>query len=161
MNYADIRKFDTSNGLGIATTLFVSGCNFHCKGCFNKEAQDFSYGKPFIKEIEDEFIKYAKDNHVNHVSLLGGEVFHQDLDVILNLVKRIKQEVNKPIWIWTGFRWDELIKDKKRLEILKYIDIIVDGQFEQDKKDINLKWMGSSNQHIYLVKEKLKEGDYN
>lgn len=157
MNYADLRKFDTTNGKGIATTLFVSGCGFHCKGCFNKEAWDFSYGNPFTKEIEDRFIEYAKNGHVSHVSLLGGEVFHQDLDVILHLVKRIKEKVEKPIWIWTGFTWDTLIQDEKKLEILQYVDALIDGQFQLENKDINLKWKGSSNQRNLNVQESLKQ----
>lgn len=156
MNYADLRKFDTTNGKGIATSLFVSGCGFHCKGCFNEEAWDFSYGNPFTKEIEDGFIEYAKNEHISHVSLLGGEVFHQDLDVILHLVKRIKEEVEKPIWIWTGFTWDTLIQDEKKLQILQYVDVLVDGQFQLENKDINLKWKGSSNQRILDVQESLK-----
>ena len=126
--------------------------------CFNKEAWDFNYGQPFTKEVEDKFINYAKDNHVNHVSLLGGEVFHQDLDTILNLVKRIKEEVNKPIYVWTGFTWEELLKDDKKIEILKYIDVLTDGRFKQDKKDMNLLYKGSTNQIEISVQESLKEG---
>ena len=158
MYYADLRQYDATNGTGIGTTLFVSGCNFHCPNCFNKEAQNFNFGRPFTKEVEDKFINYAKDNHVNHVSLLGGEVFHQDLDTILNLVKRIKEEVNKPIYVWTGFTWEELLKDDKKIEILKYIDVLTDGRFEQDKKDMNLLYKGSSNQIEISVQESLKEG---
>ena len=157
MNYADIRPFDAVNGIGIGTTLFVSGCLFHCKNCFNKEAWDFDYGKPFTKEVEDYFINCAKNPHIDHISLLGGEVFHQDLDTILNLVKRIKTEVNKPIWIWSGFTYEELIKSKPKLSILKYIDVLVDGQFKQELKDINLKLRGSSNQRIINVQESLKQ----
>ena len=161
MNYADLRPFDATNGIGIGTSLFVSGCSFHCKECFNKEAWDFNYGKPFTKEVEDYFINCAKNPHVDHVSLLGGEVFYQDLDIILNLVKRIKTEVKKPIWVWTGFVFDELIKSKSQgniiNDILQYIDILVDGQFEIDKKDINLKLRGSTNQRIIDVQESLKQ----
>lgn len=157
MNYADLRPFDATNGTGIGTSLFVSGCLFHCKECFNKEAWDFNYGKPFTKEVEDYFINCAKNPHVDHVSLLGGEVFHQDLYVILNLVKRIKTEVKKPIWVWTGFVFDELVKSKPKANILQYIDILVDGQFEIDKKDINLKLRGSTNQRIIDVQESLKQ----
>ena len=157
MNYADIRPFDAVNGIGIGTTLFVSGCLFHCKNCFNKEAWDFDYGKPFTKEVEDYFINCAIVSHINHVSLLGGEVFYQDLNIILNLVKRIKTEVNKPIWIWSGFTYEELIKSKPKLSILKYIDVLVDGQFKQELKDINLKLRGSSNQRIINVQESLKQ----
>ena len=126
--------------------------------CFNKEAWDFNYGQPFTKEVEDKFIDYAKDIHVNHVSLLGGEIFHQDLNIILNLVKRIKEEVNKPIYVWTGFTWEELLKDDKKIEILKYIDVLTDGRFEQDKKDMSLLYKGSSNQIEISVQESLKEG---
>ena len=157
MNYADLRPFDATNGTGIGTSLFVSGCLFHCKECFNKEAWDFNYGKPFTKEVEDYFINCAKNPHVDHVSLLGGEVFYQDLDIILNLVKRIKTEVKKPIWVWTGFVFDELMKSKPKANILQYIDILVDGQFEIDKKDINLKLRGSTNQRIIDVQESLKQ----
>ena len=126
--------------------------------CFNQEAWDFNYGQPFTKEVEDKLIYYAKDVHVNHVSLLGGEIFHQDLNIILHLVKRIKEEVNKPIYVWTGFTWEELLKDDRKIEILKYIDVLTDGRFEQDKKDMNLLYKGSSNQIEISVQESLKEG---
>ena len=157
MNYADLRPFDATNGIGIGTTLFVSGCLFHCKGCFNEEAWNFNYGKPFTKEVEDYFINCAKNPHINHISLLGGEVFYQDLDMILNLVKRIKTEVKKPIWVWSGFTYEELIKSQAKSTILQYIDVLVDGQFKQELKDINLKFRGSSNQRIINVQESLKQ----
>ena len=135
MNYADLRPFDATNGIGIGTTLFVSGCLFHCKNCFNKETWDFDYGKPFTKEVEDYFINSAKNPHIDHISLLGGEVFYQDLDIILNLVKRIKTEVNKPIWVWSGFLFDRDLKDK---EVLNYIDVLVDGRYEDELLDPKL-----------------------
>ena len=158
MNYADLRKYDTANGSGIGTTIFVSGCNFHCSNCFNRTAWDFNFGQPFTKEVEDKLIDYAKDVHVNHVSLLGGEIFHQDLNIILNLVKRIKEEVNKPIYVWTGFTWEELLKDDRKIEILKYIDVLTDGRFEQDKKDMSLLYKGSWNQKTIDVKSSLSKG---
>ena len=160
MNYASIRKYDVSNWAGINSTLFVSGCRFHCKGCWNEEAQDFNYGKPYTKEVEDLFISYCKDDKVDGVCLLGGEVFQQDLDIILNLVKRIKNEVNKPIYAWTGYTWEVLISNPKRLEIVKYIDVIIDGQFEEDKKDLTLLHKGSTNQREVDVKASLKKGEY-
>lgn len=156
MNYARIRKYDVSNWDKINSTIFFSGCNFHCKGCFNKEAQNFNYGNPYTKEVEDLFISYIKDKQVNGACLLGGEVFHQDLDIILNLVKRIKSETNKPIYIWTGFVWEDLIKDNKRLEVLKYVDIIIDGKYEEDKRDLKLKHKGSWNQREINVEKSLK-----
>lgn len=156
MNYVNIRKYDTSNWSGINSTLFVSGCHFHCPGCFNKEAQDFNYGKLFDKNAEDLFISYINDSHVQGVNLLGGEIFHQDLDIILNLVKRITVETGKPIYCWTGFIWEDLIQIPKALEILKYIKVLIDGKFEEDKKDLMLKHKGSSNQREINVQESLK-----
>ena len=155
-NYSDIRKFDTSNGKGIGSTIFFSGCNFNCKGCFNKESQDFNYGKQYTKEVEDKLIKYSKDKHITHISILGGEPFHQDLDVILNLVKRIKEEVNKPIFIWTGFKFEELLKDEIKVEILQYVDVVTDGRFEIDKKEMGLYFKGSYNQRTIDVQKSLK-----
>jgi anaerobic ribonucleoside-triphosphate reductase activating protein len=155
--FADIRRFDTANGNGISSSIFFSGCNFHCKGCFNQEAQQFNYGQLYTQETEDLFISYLKNEHVSHASLLGGETFQQDLNKIYKLVKRIKKEVNKPIWIWTGYLWESLIQDEHKLEILKYIDILVDGQFEIDKKDYNLLWKGSSNQRTINVQESFKQ----
>ncbi|MBO5095789.1 MAG: anaerobic ribonucleoside-triphosphate reductase activating protein [Bacilli bacterium] len=156
MNYVDIRRYDTSNWSGINSTLFVSGCHFHCPGCFNKEAQDFNYGKLFDKTAEDLFISYIKDPHVQGVNLLGGEIFHQDLDIILNLVKRITEETKKPIYCWTGFIWEDLIQIPKAVEILKYIKVLIDGKFEEDKKNLMLKHKGSSNQREINVQESLK-----
>lgn len=158
MNYAQIRKYDTSNWDGINTTIFFSGCKFKCPGCFNKEAQDFNYGKEYNSEVEDLLIFYAKDKHSVGVCILGGEPFQQDLDVILRLVKRIKNEVKKPVHMWTGYIFEDLLKDPKKREILNYIDTLVDGRFDIDKKDLNLKYRGSSNQRVIDVKESLKRG---
>ena len=156
MNYADIRQFDAINGIGIGTSLFVSGCLFHCKECFNKDAWNFNYGKPFTKEIEDKFIEYAKNSHVNHVSLLGGDIMWQNKTEIHRLLKRIKNEVNKPIWVWTGYTYEELINNEYSFT-LKYIDVLVDGRFDITKKDISLRFRGSSNQRVINVQESLKQ----
>jgi anaerobic ribonucleoside-triphosphate reductase activating protein len=154
-----LRKYDTANGNGISSSIFFSGCHFKCKGCFNQEAQQFDYGQPYTKEVEDLFISYLKDKHVSHASLLGGETFQQDLSTIYNLVRRIKIEVNKPIWVWTGYIWQNLINDHKKLNILKNIDVIIDGQFTEELKDFNLLWKGSSNQRIIYVQESLIRGE--
>lgn len=159
MKYAKIRKYDTSNWDGINTTIFFSGCKFNCLGCFNKEAQDFNYGKDFTKEVEDLFISYAKDTHVVGVCLLGGEIFQQDLWLIFKFVERIKKEVNKPVHLWTGYKWEELLKDPKKIMILEYCDTLVDGQFEIEKKDLTLKYRGSSNQRVIDIKKSLIKGD--
>lgn len=156
MNYAQIRKYDVSNWEGINTSIFFSGCTFKCDGCFNQEAQDFNYGKKYTKDVEDNFILYAKDKYVDGICLLGGEVFQQDLTTILSLVRRIKNEVKKPIYIWSGYTWDKLVKDKNKLDILNYVDILIDGKFDINKKDLTLKFKGSGNQRIIDVQKSLK-----
>ena len=158
MNYADLRKYDASNWEGIQTTLFVSGCTHNCEGCFNKEQQNFNYGKPFTKEVEDLLIAYAKDTHVDGVCILGGEPLQQDLDVIFNLVKRIKAEVDKPIHMWSGYTWEEILQDDKKVNILLWIDTLVDGRFDINQRDLRLKHKGSYNQREINVQESLREG---
>ncbi len=158
MKYGDLRRYDASNWSGINSTLFVTGCNFHCKGCWNLQAQDFNYGKEYTKEVEDLFISYIKDKHVSGACILGGEPLQQDLNIILNLVKRIKKETNKPIHMWTGYTWEEIIKDQKKVEIMKYVDTLVDGRFILEQRDLTLKHKGSRNQREINVQETLKEG---
>lgn len=157
MNYCDLRKYDISNTSGISTTLFVSGCIHKCKGCFNEVAQDFNYGEVFTKEIENLFIEYAKDRNVKCVAILGGEVFQQDKKEILNLFRRIKDEVKKPLWVWTGYTYEELLKEEINLSLLENIDILIDGRFKLKLKDLSLKHRGSSNQRVIDVQESLKE----
>ena len=145
MRYAQIRDMDIVNGEGIAVSLFVQGCPHHCKDCFNQETWDFNGGKKWTKEVEDEFIKLCKRDYVSCVSLLGGEPLAQN--DILDLLKRIKAEVNKPVYVWTGYTAEFVIKCKS-LE-LSYIDYLIDGKFEEDKKDVRLRLRGSSNQRIW------------
>ena len=157
MKYAKIRKYDISNAPGICTTLFVSGCTHDCDGCFNKEQQDFNYGNEFTKEIEDEFIEYVKSKQVKGVNILGGEPMQQLMDnTLLNLLKRIKKETNKPIWLWSGYTYEEIISNSRRLELLEEVDVLIDGKFEISKRDLMLKYRGSSNQRIIDVKKSLE-----
>lgn len=158
MNYSKMMKYDTSNWNGITTTIFFSGCTFRCPGCFNKETWDFNNGQPFDKEAEDLFISYAKNRHVSGVCLLGGEVFQQDLDRILELVIRLEREAKKPIHVWSGYTYERLIQDEKKLLILQHIDVLVDGPFIFKKKDLTLKHRGSSNQRVINVKETIRTG---
>ena len=151
MNIAQIRKYDVANGPGIRTTIFVSGCTHNCKNCFNKEYQDFSYGKPFTKEIEDEIISYVKDT--NRLSILGGEPMQQGIELI-NLLKRVKEETNATIWMWTGCIYELLETDIQR-KMLQYIYVLVDRPFIESKKDLTLKFRVSSNQRIIDVKNTL------
>lgn len=149
MNYAQLRHYDVANGPGVRASIFVSGCKFNCKGCFNKEAQDFNYGNIYTKEVENKFMEYVLDDNVKGISILGGEPLMQTMDdSLLNLLKRIKKETNKEIWMWTGFVYETAILDEKRKEILNYVDVLVDGQFDESKKVLNLKFRGSTNQRI-------------
>ena len=159
MYYADLRKYDTSNWSGINSTLFVSGCKHCCEGCWNKEAWNFKYGKPYTEEVEDLFISYIKDEHVVGACILGGEPFQQDLDIIFHLVKRIKEETDKPIHMWSGYTWEELIKRDKCVDILLWVDTLVDGRFELNKRDLTLKHKGSTNQREIDVQKSLKQGE--
>lgn len=160
MNYAKIRKLDVTNGPGIRTTLFVSGCTHNCEGCFNKEQQDFNYGNKFTKETEDEFIQLTKNKQIKGVNILGGEPMQQIMDdTLLNLLKRIKLETDKLIWLWSGYTFEEIVNNPKRLEILREVDVLIDGKFQADKRDIMLKYRGSSNQRVIDVKKSLEQGN--
>ena len=158
MYYSKMLKYDTSNWDGITATIFFSGCKFHCPGCFNQEAWDFNHGQPFDKKAEDLFISYAKNPHVTGVCLLGGEVLQQDLDRILDLVIRIKREVRKPIHVWSGYTYEEIMADEKKMVILCHIDTLVDGPFIFKQKDLRLKHRGSSNQRVIDVQASMQSG---
>ena len=147
MKYAKIRKLDVTNGPGVRTTLFVSGCTHNCEGCFNKEQQDFNYGNEFTKEIEDEFIELTKSRQIKGVNILGGEPMQQIINIVSDL----------PV-TFSGYKFEEIITNPKRLELLKEVDILIDGKFELDKRDIMLKYRGSANQRVIDVKKSLEEG---
>lgn len=146
MNYSLIREYDITNGPGIRVTLFVSGCTNNCNGCFNKEQQDFNYGSKFDKGTEDYFISLVNNNLIVGVNILGGEPLQQD-KTLIRLLKRIKKETNKNIWLWTGYKLNEIPQNK--LEILDYIDTLIDGRFELENRDLSLKYRGSKNQNVY------------
>lgn len=165
MNYGEIKKTDIANGEGVRVTLFVSGCKIHCPGCFNSCTWDFEYGKPFTPEVQEEVIQSLKPEYISGLTVLGGEPFElenqKELVKFLSLVKRTYPE--KTIWCYTGYIYDVdlLPSDGKRHcdvteEMLSYIDVLVDGPFMQDLKDITLKFRGSRNQRILELK-KLKD----
>lgn len=160
MNYASIKQYDIANGIGVRISLFVSGCTHHCKGCFNREAWDFKYGKSFTKDIENEIIKYLEPNYIKGLSLLGGEPFEENnVKVLLPFIKRIKDIYpNKDIWAYSGYLFEELLEKKISKELLKYVDVLVDGKFVVKLKDPSLPFRGSSNQRIIDVKNSFKKG---
>ena len=157
MRYASIRDMDIVNGVGIACSLFVQGCSHHCKNCFNQETWDFNGGKEWTKEIEDEFIEICKRPYIDCVSILGGEPLDQDSDM-LELLRRIKKEVGKPIYLWTGYTWETIFSNEDyvlEMLILSLCDYVIDGEYIDDLKDYRLKLRGSSNQRIIDVKKTL------
>ena len=166
MNYADIKKIDVANGDGVRVSVFVSGCNHHCKGCFNQCAWDFNYGKEFSEKEEQQIIDYMNHDYISGLSLLGGEPLEpRNQEGLLPLVKKVKKKFpNKNIWCYTGFDFEKdvvgkMAKDNETTrELLKYIDVIVDGKFEEDKRDLKLQFRGSSNQKIVDVKKSLQTG---
>lgn len=155
MNYAEYKLYDTANGPGVRLALFVQGCPHHCPGCFNPETWDFNGGKPFtIKEI-DEIIEHCKKSQISGLSILGGEPFAQDISVMLTLMSKFRQYVNKPIWVWTGYTIEEIIQDPFKTAMLIMTDVLVDGPFIEAKKNIRLVHRGSSNQRVIDVKKTL------
>ena len=155
MNYAKIKWHDISNGPGVRASLFVSGCTHGCPNCFNQEAWDFDYGKPWTQEIEDEFIKHLQKKEIVGVNILGGEPLQQDI-TLLKIIARTVVEVQKPIWLWTGYViTDELLNNHLIYEILTLCDVVVDGRFVEAKKDLSLKYRGSSNQRVIDIKKTL------
>lgn len=156
MRYAKIRAFDIANGYGVRTTLFVSGCSHKCEGCFNVEAQSFSYGEIWNEDIEKEFMSYVNNPNIVGVNILGGEPLEQD-NSLDNLLIRIKKETNKNIWLWSGYTYEEIINSHKKLKTISLVDVLVDGRFILKERDLMLKFRGSRNQRVIDVKKSLKE----
>jgi anaerobic ribonucleoside-triphosphate reductase activating protein len=149
MYYAKILPFDVGNGPGFRVSLWVSGCRRHCKGCFNKEAWDFKYGQEFDGETLHELVRMLDNPNIEGLSILGGDPFEpENREAVYEICKLVKfLRPNKTIWVWTGYLFENL----KELPVMKYMDVLVDGRFEEDKKDLRLKWRGSSNQRVIDV----------
>ena len=158
MRYAQIRSMDISNGTGIGVSLFVQGCHFHCKDCFNSETWDFSGGKSWTEDSKKIFLISVLRAYIERVSILGGEpLADENFSDVLDLVQTIHERFSeKKIWIYTGYTWEELLNDEQKKEILPYINVLVDGRFQTDLKDLSLKFKGSSNQRVIDVQESLK-----
>ena len=167
MNYVEIKYCDVANGPGVRTSLFVSGCSHHCPGCFNEIAWDFNYGKPFTQDTIDSIIESLKPDYIQGLTLLGGEPFeYSNQKGLLPLVRQVREVLpQKDIWCFTGFLFDKDIienmckKWKETNELLSYIDVLVDGRFVEELKNLNLKFKGSENQRTILVNESLKSGN--
>ena len=168
MNYATIKPFDIANGIGVRVSLFVSGCTHHCKGCFNAEAWDFRYGEPFTAAVEEQLLTALDHDYIAGLSLLGGEPMepaHQR--ALLPFLRRVKARFpEKTIWCYTGYLFDrELLAPEGRAHtevtdaLMRLLDVVVDGRFEEDKKDIRLRFRGSSNQRIIDIPATRKAGN--
>lgn len=166
MNYADIKTIDVQDGTGVRVSIYVSGCHFHCKGCHNPEAWDFNYGKKFDESTIDYILELLEPEYISGLSILGGEPMEPaNQQGLIPLVKAVKEKFpDKDIWCYTGYKFDEDLyenmyqKNDYTKEILSYIDIMVDGQFIEEEKLIDLKFRGSMNQRKIDVKASLAEG---
>ena len=156
MRFAQIRKEDISNGPGIRVSLFVQGCNRHCDGCFNPETWDYDKGQIFNRRIQELFLDLGKEKKITGFSILGGEPLDQD-ERMLQLIKKIKERYpDKTIWMWTGHTYEDLTD--KQMEIVKLIDVLVDGPFIISQKCPGKRFRGSMNQRIIDIKKTIESG---
>ena len=154
MHYNKIRKMDISNGPGIRVAIFVQGCTFNCPNCFNPETHDFNEGKEFSDEMIEEVLALAAADHIAGLSILGGEPLHpKNIKEVTSLAKKFKEKYpHKSIWLWTGFNYEDI----KGNEITSYLDVLVDGRYQDELHDFMLKWRGSSNQRVIDIKKTIK-----
>ncbi len=166
MNYAEIKTYDIANGPGVRTSLFVSGCTHRCQNCFNEETWDFHYGNSFTTETEDYLISTLRPDYIKGLTLLGGEPLeHKNQQGLLPFLRRVKKELpQKDIWCYTGYTFEtdvlgKMYKDwPETKELLSYIDVLVDGEFVQELKQLELRFRGSANQRLIDLQESLKTG---
>lgn len=155
MHYNKIRKMDIANGPGIRVSIFMQGCTFNCKNCFNPETHDFNYGKEFTDETIDKILSLCKEDHIVGLSILGGEPLHpKNIAGTTKLAKAFKKRYpSKTLWLWSGFIFEEYIENK---EVANYIDVLIDGKYQDELHNFRLKWRGSSNQRVIDVNKTLK-----
>lgn len=158
MKYRKIRKMDISDGPGVRVSIFMQGCAFNCKNCFNKETHDFNQGKEFTDDTINRVLELCENENIEGLSILGGEPMHpQNIEGTTKLAKAFKEKFpNKNLWAWSGFLFDKDLRDK---EVLNYLDVLVDGQYVDELSNPTLKWKGSSNQRVIDVQKSLKDKD--
>lgn len=167
MNYANIKWFDISNGPGVRVSLYVSGCRNHCKNCFNPETWDFAYGEPFTRDTENSIIKAMIPEYIKGFTLLGGDPFEpENAEVLAPFMERLREQFpDKSFWCFTGYDYEaDLLTGKKGnpetvMRLLKTLDVLVDGRFVEELKDLNLLFRGSSNQRTILVRPSLQSDE--
>lgn len=154
MRYNKIRKMDIADGPGVRVSIFMQGCPFHCKNCFNQETWDFSGGKEFTEETIDKVLNLCDKNEIKGLSILGGEPMAPgNIEGTTKLAKEFKEKYpNKNLWAWSGFKYEDL----KNKDVLKYVDVLVDGTYKDELHDPTLKWKGSSNQRVIDVQKSME-----
>ena len=166
MNFGQIYYADVANGPGCRTSFFVSGCRHHCKGCFNAETWNFDYGHVYTDEVENELVESIKESYIDGISILGGEPMEpENQPYIKKLVERVRKEVpESKTWVYSGYTWEELTDENNKschtadtMDILRNIDVLVDGEFHEDEKDITLLFRGSANQRLIDVQATLEQ----
>ncbi len=166
MNYATIKQVDIANGPGVRVSLFVSGCTHRCKDCFNEEAWDFNFGEPFTEETEEKIIGYLDHDYIEGLTLLGGEPMEpQNQKRLLPFIKKVRERLpEKTIWCFTGYDFEKDIlermmpRDQTSRELVPLFDVMVDGRFVAEKKNLSLKFRGSENQRVLDIKRSLDAG---
>lgn len=162
MNYSGIKYNDMINGEGVRVSLFVSGCSHKCKGCFNKETWNKNYGNEFTREKAIEIFNYfRKYNFLRGISLLGGDpTYSENIEPLIEFITEFKSLFpDKDIWIWSGFTWDQLKGDIKRFKLISLCDVLIEGKFILEKKDLSLKWRGSSNQRVIDIQKSIEKNE--
>ncbi len=166
MNYAEIKICDIANGIGVRTSLFVSGCTHHCKNCFNKETWDFDYGRVFTEKVEESLLSSLEPSYIAGLSILGGEPFEPDNQRgLVKFLKKVKEHFpEKTIWCYSGYTLEQLRGESRARcevtdEMLSCLDVLVDGPFVEELKDISLRFKGSSNQRIIDMPKTLAAGE--
>ena len=156
MRYNKIRKMDIADGPGVRVSIFMQGCTFNCKNCFNPETHDFAGGKEFTQNTINKVLELSDNDNIEGLSILGGEPMHpKNIDGTKELAKAFKEKYpEKNVWVWSGYKFDQDLKDK---DVLKYVDVLVDGQYVEELHNPTLKWKGSSNQRVIDVQKSLKE----
>lgn len=156
MRYNKIRKMDISNGPGVRVSIFMQGCTFHCKNCFNPETHDFHAGQEFSDETIEQVLTLCENPNIEGLSILGGEPMHPiNIEGTTKLAKAFKEKFpEKTLWVWTGFLFDRDLKDK---EVLQYVNVLVDGQYVDELRNPTLKYCGSSNQRVIDVQKSLNQ----
>lgn len=161
MRFFDISYPDINNGIGLRATLWLAGCSHHCKGCQNPQTWDGNSGKRFDKRHREKLLEIVGKSYINGLTLSGGDPLYEDtIDDLTALLSFLKEQYpEKTIWIYTGYTWEEILSDQKKKEVIKYCDVLVDGEYKQELRDVTLAFRGSKNQRLIDIQKSLKNNE--